>query len=242
MRGSRRWRSACPSARWISTSWWRSPKRRQSISWSSRRTIRWSAACGTRWKRRASAPAGRGCRGGSSKALRGSEKDLCREVGIPTAGYQRFRDAAAAKTFADTLGLPVVIKADGLALGKGVIIAETKADADKAIDFMFEGGFGESGSAVVVGAFMQGEEARFFALSDGEHVVPLAGAQDHKRAFDGDKGPNTGGMGAYSPAPVLTPVLEQIAMETFIKPTVAAMAARGRRYQGVMYLGLMITK
>jgi len=168
-------------------------------------------------------------------------KDLCREVGIPTAAYQRFRDAASAKAFADTLGLPVVIKADGLALGKGVIIAETKADTAKAIDFMFEGGFGESSSEVVVEEFMQGEEASFFALSDGENVVPLVGAQDHKRAFDGDKGPNTGGMGAYSPAPVLPPSLEQIAMDKFIKPTVAAMAARGRRYQGVLYLGLMIT-
>ncbi|HEX3675589.1 MAG TPA: phosphoribosylamine--glycine ligase, partial [Rhizomicrobium sp.] len=173
---------------------------------------------------------------------KGFVKDLCREVGIPTAAYQRFRDAAPAKAFADTLGLPVVIKADGLALGKGVIIAETKADTAKAIDFMFEGGFGESGSEVVVEEFMQGEEASFFALSDGETVIPLAGAQDHKRAFDGDKGPNTGGMGAYSPAPVLSPALEQVAMEKFIKPTVAAMASRGRLYQGVMYLGLMITK
>ncbi len=173
---------------------------------------------------------------------KGFVKDLCSEVGIPTAAYRRFRDAASAKAFADTLGLPVVIKADGLALGKGVIVAETKADASKAIDFMFDGGFGESGSEVVVEEFMEGEEASFFALSDGEHVIPLAGAQDHKRAFDGDKGPNTGGMGAYSPAPVLSPGLEQIAMDKFIKPTVAAMAARGRRYQGVLYLGLMITK
>jgi phosphoribosylamine--glycine ligase len=173
---------------------------------------------------------------------KGFVKDLCREVGIPTAAYQRFRDAASAKAFADTLGLPVVIKADGLALGKGVIIAETKADAVKAIDFMFDGGFGESGSEVVVEEFMEGEEASFFALSDGEHVIPLVGAQDHKRAFDGDKGPNTGGMGAYSPAPVLPPALEQIAMDKFIKPTVAAMAARERRYQGVLFLGLMITK
>src|SRR6201992_1003393 len=188
---------------------------------------------------RASGPS---MKGAILEGSKGFVKDLCREVGIPTAAYQRFKDAASAKAFADTLGLPVVIKADGLALGKGVMIAETSADAAKAIDFMFEGGFGESGSEVVVEEFMQGEEASFFALSDGEHVVPLAGAQDHKRAFDGDKGPNTGGMGAYSPAPVLTPVLEQIAMETFIKPTVAAMAARGRRYQGVMYLGLMITK
>ncbi|HEY5336767.1 MAG TPA: phosphoribosylamine--glycine ligase [Rhizomicrobium sp.] len=173
---------------------------------------------------------------------KGFVKDLCREIGIPTAAYQRFRDAVSAKAFALTLPLPVVIKADGLALGKGVIIAETRADAAKAIDFMFEGGFGASGHEVVVEEFMSGEEASFFALSDGENVVPLGGAQDHKRAFDGDKGPNTGGMGAYSPAPVLPPALEHIAMENFIKPTVAAMAARGRRYQGVLFLGLMITK
>lgn len=173
---------------------------------------------------------------------KGFVKDLCEEIGIPTAAYKRFKDAASAKAFADTLGLPVVIKADGLALGKGVIIAETKADADKAIDFMFEGGFGESGSEVVVEEFMEGEEASFFALSDGENALPLVGAQDHKRAFDGDKGPNTGGMGAYSPAPVLPPSQMQIAMDRFIKPTVAAMAERGRLYQGVMYLGLMMTK
>ncbi|MBI1329649.1 MAG: phosphoribosylamine--glycine ligase [Alphaproteobacteria bacterium] len=173
---------------------------------------------------------------------KGFVKDLCEEIGIPTAAYKRFKDAASAKAFADTLGLPVVIKADGLALGKGVIIAETKADAGKAIDFMFEGGFGESGSEVVVEEFMEGEEASFFALSDGENALPLIGAQDHKRAFDGDKGPNTGGMGAYSPAPVLPPPQMQIAMDRFIKPTVAAMAERGRLYQGVMYLGLMMTK
>jgi len=188
---------------------------------------------------RASGPSGKGAILEGSK---GFVKDLCREIGIPTAAYQRFRDASSAKAFADTLGLPAVIKADGLALGKGVIIAETKADAGKAIDFMFEGGFGESGSEVVVEEFMQGEEASFFALSDGETAIPLVGAQDHKRAFDGDKGPNTGGMGAYSPAPVLPPALQQIAMDKFIKPTVAAMAERGRSYQGVLYLGLMITK
>jgi phosphoribosylamine--glycine ligase len=173
---------------------------------------------------------------------KGFVKDLCSEAGIPTAAYRRFHEAAPAKAFADTLDLPVVVKADGLALGKGVIIAETRADAAKAIDFMFEGGFGESGREVVVEEFMDGEEASFFALSDGEHVIPLVGAQDHKRAFDGDKGPNTGGMGAYSPAPVLPPGLERVAMDRFIRPTVAAMAARGRRYQGVLYLGLMVTK
>jgi phosphoribosylamine--glycine ligase len=185
---------------------------------------------------------------GPSKAaavLEGSKgfvKDLCREAGIPTAAYRRFTAPAPAKTYADSLDYPVVIKADGLAAGKGVIIAASKSESDKAIDFMFEGGFGESGHAIVVEEFMEGEEASFFALSDGTHVVPLAGAQDHKRVGDGDTGPNTGGMGAYSPAPVLPPALEQVAMDKFIKPTIAAMAARGMPYMGVLYLGLMITK
>jgi phosphoribosylamine--glycine ligase len=185
---------------------------------------------------------------GPSKAaavLEGSKgfvKDLCKAKGIPTAAYQRFRDAAPAKIFAGSLGFPVVIKADGLAAGKGVIIAASKAESDKAIDFMFEGGFGDSGHEIVVEEFMEGEEASFFALSDGENVIPLAGAQDHKRVGDGDTGPNTGGMGAYSPAPVLPPSLEQVAMEKFIKPTIAAFAEKGLRYMGVLYLGLMITK
>ena len=185
---------------------------------------------------------------GPSKAaavLEGSKgfvKDLCAEAGIPTAAYQRFREPAPAKSFADSLGWPVVIKADGLAAGKGVIIAASKAESDHAIDFMFEGGFGTSSAEIVVEEFMEGEEASFFALSDGVHAIPLAGAQDHKRAFDGDTGPNTGGMGAYSPAPVLTPALEKIAMEDFINPTIAAFARKGLSYMGVLYLGLMITK
>jgi phosphoribosylamine--glycine ligase len=185
---------------------------------------------------------------GPSKAaavLEGSKgfvKELCREAGIPTAAFKRFSQAEPAKAFADSLGLPVVIKADGWAAGKGVIVAETQPEAHKAIDFMFEGGFGDSGHQVVVEEFMAGEEASFFALSDGETVIPLAGAQDHKQVFDGDKGPNTGGMGAYSPAPVLSPAMEALAMERFIRPTVAAMKAKGIRYMGVMYLGLMFTK
>jgi len=184
---------------------------------------------------------------GPSKAaavLEGSKgfvKDLCAETGIPTAAYRRFRQPKAAKAFADTLGLPVVIKADGPALGKGVVVAETSTEAHNAIDFMFEGGFGESGHEVVVEEFMAGEEGSFFALSDGEHVIPLVGAQDHKRAFDGDKGPNTGGMGAYSPARVLPPAMEQVAMDKFILPTVASMRAKGIPFAGVMYLGLMFT-
>jgi phosphoribosylamine--glycine ligase len=185
---------------------------------------------------------------GPSKAaaiLEGSKgfvKDLCIEAGIPTARYRRFADPAPAKAYAGTLGYPVVIKADGLAAGKGVIIAASAAEAGKAIDFMFEGGFGASGHAIVVEEFMEGEEASFFALSDGTNVIPLAGAQDHKRVGDGDVGPNTGGMGAYSPAPILSPALEQVAMDKFIRPTVAAFAARGMPYMGVLYLGLMVTR
>jgi phosphoribosylamine--glycine ligase len=186
----------------------------------------------------------------AAAALEGSKgfvKDLCIEAGIPTAAYRRFTAPAPAKAYAERLfedsgGFPVVIKADGLAAGKGVIIATSKSESDQAIDFMLAGGFGESGQAIVVEEFMEGEEASFFALSDGTNVVPLAGAQDHKRVGDGDTGPNTGGMGAYSPAPVLTPRLELVAMDKFIKPTVAAMAARRMPYMGVLYLGLMITK
>ena len=185
---------------------------------------------------------------GPSKAaavLEGSKgfvKDLCEEIGIPTATYRRFCEPAAAKLFADSLGFPVVIKADGLAAGKGVIIATSKSESDRAIDFMFEGGFGHGGHEIVVEEFMEGEEASFFALSDGRHVIPLAGAQDHKRVGDGDVGPNTGGMGAYSPAPVLTSALETQAMDIFIRPTVDAFARKGLGYMGVLYLGLMITK
>ena len=194
---------------------------------------------------------------GPSKAaavLEGSKgfiKDLCAEIGIPTAAYRRFKDPAAAKDFADSLGFPVVIKADGLAAGKGVIIAGSKGESDRAIDFMLEGGFGDiaglgasapGGHEIVVEEFMEGEEASFFALSDGKVAIPLAGAQDHKRVGDGDTGPNTGGMGAYSPAPVLTAALEAQAMDVFIRPTVQAFARKGLSYVGVIYLGLMITK
>jgi phosphoribosylamine---glycine ligase len=185
---------------------------------------------------------------GPSKAaavLEGSKgfvKDLCAEAGIPTARYRRFREPKDAKRFAAGLGYPVVIKADGLAAGKGVIIAGSEGESGRAIDFMFEGGFGDSGHEIVVEEFMEGEEASFFALSDGKTVIPLAGAQDHKRVGDGDTGPNTGGMGAYSPAPVLSATLEAQAMDVFIRPTVAALARRGLSYVGVIYLGLMITK
>lgn len=183
---------------------------------------------------------GPSARGAILEGSKGFVKDLCDDFGIPTAGYRRFQDTARAKFFASTLGLPVVIKADGLAAGKGVIIAETKLEAHKAIDEMFDGAFGAAGNEVVVEEFLEGEEASFFALTDGEHVLPLAGAQDHKRAYDGDTGPNTGGMGAYSPAPVLSAEVVEKTIEQILKPTVRAMNERGRRYVGVLFAGLMI--
>jgi phosphoribosylamine---glycine ligase len=172
---------------------------------------------------------------------KGFTKDLCRANNIPTAGYERFTAAAPAKEYARRAGVPVVIKADGLAAGKGVVVATTLADVDAAIDMMFNGALGEAGTAVVVEEFLTGEEASFFVLSDGENVVPLPTAQDHKRAFDGDQGPNTGGMGAYSPAPVMTPELERRALGEIVLPTIAAMKAMGAPYRGVLYAGLMIT-
>jgi len=185
---------------------------------------------------------------GPSKAaaqLEGSKgftKDLCREFSIPTGAYGRFRDAPAAKAYLAGQTLPIVIKADGLAAGKGVVIAETKADAETAIDACFAGAFGAAGAEIVIEEFLEGEEASVFALVDGRHVLPLASAQDHKRVGDGDTGPNTGGMGAYSPAPVMTPDMTRRVQDEIIRPTVRAMAARGIRYQGVLYLGVMITR
>lgn len=183
---------------------------------------------------------GPSARGAILEGSKGFVKDLCDDYGIPTAKYRRFQDSARAKFYAGTLGFPVVIKADGLAAGKGVIIAETKEDAHKAIDDMFDGAFGAAGNEVVVEEYLDGEEASFFALTDGEHVLPMVGAQDHKRVFDGDKGPNTGGMGAYSPAPVLTPEVIEKTIERILKPTVRAMTDRGRHYVGVLFAGLMI--
>jgi phosphoribosylamine--glycine ligase len=173
---------------------------------------------------------------------KGFTKDLCKRAGIPTAAYERFTDAGAAKAYAAGRGLPIVIKADGLAAGKGVIIAETREDADAAIDDMFGGSFGAAGAEAVIEAFLTGEEASFFALVDGKTALPLASAQDHKRVGDGDTGPNTGGMGAYSPAPVLTPALEAQVMREIVQPTVDAMAAEGMPYVGVLYAGLMLTE
>jgi phosphoribosylamine--glycine ligase len=178
--------------------------------------------------------------GARLEASKGFVKDLCAEHGIPTAAYRRCSDAATAKAFAASLGFPVVVKADGLAQGKGVVIADTREAADAAIDSMLAGAFGDAGKEIVIEEFLDGEEASFFALTDGTHVLALASAQDHKRAFDGDEGPNTGGMGAYSPAPVLTPDIERQVMARIVQPTVDAMRARGTLYRGVLYAGLMI--
>ncbi len=185
---------------------------------------------------------------GPSKAaaqLEGSKgftKDLCAKYNIPTGAYQRFTSAEPAKAYARKQPVPVVIKADGLAAGKGVVIAETIAEAEAAIDMMFGGGLGGAGAEVVIEEFLVGEEASFFALCDGESAIPLASAQDHKRVFDGDKGPNTGGMGAYSPAPVMTDAITRRTMEEIVKPTVAAMREMGMPFRGVLFAGLMITK
>jgi len=172
---------------------------------------------------------------------KGFTKDLCRANNIPTAAYERFTAAAPARECVRRMGAPVVIKADGLAAGKGVVVATTLAEAEAAVDTMFGGALGEAGAAVVVEEFLVGEEASFFVLTDGDNVVPLATAQDHKRVFDGDLGPNTGGMGAYSPAPVMTPELERRALDEIVIPTIRAMKAMGAPYRGVLYAGLMIT-
>ncbi|PLK27262.1 phosphoribosylamine--glycine ligase [Novosphingobium sp. TH158] len=184
---------------------------------------------------------------GPSKAaaqLEGSKgfvKDLCAREGIPTAAYARHSGKDAALADLARFGLPVVIKADGLAAGKGVIIAETEAEAREAVEFMFSGGFGEAGAEVVIEEFMTGEEASFFAISDGTNVLPFGSAQDHKRVGDGDTGPNTGGMGAYSPTGVFTPEIEAEVMERIVRPTVSALARDNMPYQGVLFAGLMLT-
>jgi phosphoribosylamine---glycine ligase len=168
-------------------------------------------------------------------------KELCRANDIPTAAYEHFTDPAEAEAYIRKQGAPIVVKADGLAAGKGVIIAETVEQAVGAVRDMLSGNkFGTAGSSVVIEEFMQGEEASFFVLSDGENVLPLLGAQDHKRAFDGDKGPNTGGMGAYSPAPVFDAAMQKRTMDEIVLPTIRAMASAGTPFEGVLYVGLMI--
>jgi phosphoribosylamine--glycine ligase len=174
-----------------------------------------------------------------------SSKDFAKsfmvEHGIPTGRHQSFSDAAPAHRYIDAQGAPIVIKADGLAAGKGVVVAMTLADAHAAVDDMLVGNrMGEAGARVVIEEFLEGEEASFIVMVDGRHVLPLASSQDHKRLLDGDRGPNTGGMGAYSPAPVLTPALHGRAMREVIAPVVAGMDAAGERYTGFLYAGLMI--
>ncbi len=176
----------------------------------------------------------------SSKAF---AKDLMARHRVPTARFGTFRDAAAARGFCRELGAPLVVKADGLAAGKGVLICQSLEEADAALARCLEArAFGDSGLTVVVEEFLEGEEASFFALSDGTGVLPLAAAQDHKTVWDGDRGPNTGGMGAYSPAPVMDPAMEARVMGDIVRPTIAAMAAEGTPYTGVLYVGLMITR
>jgi phosphoribosylamine--glycine ligase len=172
---------------------------------------------------------------------KGFTKDLCRANKIPTAAYERFTAATPAKAYLRKQGAPIVVKADGLAAGKGVVEATSVAEAEAAIDMMLAGGLGSAGAEVVIEEFLVGEEASFFALCDGETAIPLASAQDHKRVHDGDEGPNTGGMGAYSPAPVMTDALSRRAMDEIVLPTVRAMKAMGAPYKGVLYAGLMIT-
>jgi phosphoribosylamine--glycine ligase len=174
------------------------------------------------------------------EASKAFTKEICDAARVPTAGWARFRDAAAARAYVREKGAPIVVKADGLAAGKGVVVAATLAEAEAAIDDMFGGAFGAAGAEVVIEEFMEGEEASFFVLCDGTNCLPIGTAQDHKRVGEGDTGPNTGGMGAYSPAPVLTDSIAARAMEEIVRPTVAEMARRGTPYQGVLYAGLMI--
>ena len=176
------------------------------------------------------------------ESSKGFTKDLCKKHGIPTGAYERFTDADKAVAYIEAQGAPIVVKADGLAAGKGVVVAETVEQATAAVRDMLSGNrFGAAGASVVIEEFLVGEEASFFALCDGENALPLVGAQDHKRVFDGDKGPNTGGMGAYSPAPVFDAAMQQRTMDEIILPTVRAMAAAGMPFKGVLYAGLMIT-
>ena len=172
---------------------------------------------------------------------KGFTKDLCKANNIPTAAYKRFKHAREAKDYVREKGAPIVVKADGLAAGKGVVVADNVAEAEAAIDMMFGDGLGAPAWEIVIEDCLIGEEASFFALCDGETAIPLASAQDHKRVGDGDKGPNTGGMGAYSPAPVMTAAMEKRVMDEIVMPTVAALKRAGAPYKGVLFAGLMIT-
>ena len=174
------------------------------------------------------------------EASKAFTKEICDACGAPTAGYARFTALAPAQDYLRQQAAPIVVKADGLAAGKGVVVATTLDEALAAVEDMFGGEFGAAGAEVVIEEFMTGEEASFFVLTDGVTALPIGTAQDHKRAFDGDRGPNTGGMGAYSPAPVLTEAIAEQAVREIILPTIAEMARRGTPYHGVLYAGLMI--
>ncbi len=174
------------------------------------------------------------------EASKSFTKEICDAAGAPTAGYGHFTNAASARAYVEAQGAPIVIKADGLAAGKGVIVAETVDQALAAIDDMFGGEFGSAGAEVVVEEFMEGEEASFFVLCDGQTALPLGTAQDHKRVGEGDTGPNTGGMGAYSPAPVMTDEVTRKALDEIVRPSLAEMARRGTPFQGILFVGLMI--
>ncbi|KLN62336.1 phosphoribosylamine--glycine ligase [Kiloniella spongiae] len=174
---------------------------------------------------------------------KGFMKDICAKYNVPTASYQRFTDLDAAKKYLNEQGAPIVIKTDGLAAGKGVTVAMTLEEAHTAVEEALSGrAFGAAGAEVVIEEFMQGEEVSFFVLTDGENYLPLASAQDHKRVGEGDTGPNTGGMGVYSPATILTPELEQQVIEQCIKPTIEGMKSEGHVYKGVLFAGLMLTE
>jgi phosphoribosylamine--glycine ligase len=173
---------------------------------------------------------------------KGFTKDLCKANSIPTAAYERFKQAGPAKDYVRKQGAPIVVKADGLAAGKGVVVAETVEQAEAAIDMLFGGGLGAPAREIVIEDCLIGEEASFFALCDGETAIALASAQDHKRVGDGDTGPNTGGMGAYSPAPIMTPAMNARVMDEIVLPTVHALKRSGAPYKGVLFAGLMITK
>lgn len=184
--------------------------------------------------------------GKDAARLEGSKafsKELMKKYGIPTAAFDTFTDVDAAKAFVDEIGVPCVVKADGLAAGKGVIICMTREEADKAIEDMLNAhAFGEASATIVIEEYMEGPEVSVLAFADGKHVLPMVSAQDHKRIFDGDKGPNTGGMGAYSPAPVYTEALSEEVNKTIIEPTIVAMAAEGTPFTGILYTGLMLTE
>ncbi len=167
-------------------------------------------------------------------------KAICDAANAPTAAYAHFTDAEAAKSYIRAQGAPIVVKADGLAAGKGVIVAMTEAEALDAIDDMFDGSFGDAGAEVVIEEFMEGEEASFFCLVDGTNILPIGTAQDHKRVGEGDTGPNTGGMGAYSPAPVMSDAITQKTIAEIVHPTMQVMQDRGTPFQGVLFVGLMI--